>query len=491
MAGYRPDMVRLLSGVTTVAVLCDLLVAQPSFDPTANVVLDTDFTIVTPAFGAPYPVTGGVFVFRDVNIAQGITVRGTGSKPLVFLVTGRMTVHGVLDVSGGDGERVTTLQAANFSTEGGVGGPNGGRGGTGSPRTTGRSYAGQSGNGPRNLPGAGGSGGIIALLPTRRGSGGAGGAFATQGDPDYPASWIGGTAFVQQLGLGGFGGLGVSGSATRALVGGGPGGSPFSDGDPDNDFFGTAYDVNRARLIRGELPLPTGGSGGGGGGDEAASPLGSGTFVNDARGGGGGGGGGCVVVYALGEIVVSGAIQANGGNGGGGEIAGSSSNGGGGGGGSGGMIVLASETRIDLHAQGDLFSNDDYQFALSADGGISQTGLFSSPIVTGKYPANGVAIGPTFGANYDSAPLGGLGGNGVIQLATPPGGNLDNTNTVLDDGIRILRLGVPLTGAQKTRALGWRGFRDTNGVPVDDFGNPTSQDLGEVKPAPILMPLLR
>jgi hypothetical protein len=471
------------------------LPAQTLFDyrPTASeTVLDTDSTVVTPVNGAPFTVTGGVFVFRNVTIPTGVRVTGVGSRPMIWLVQD-MVVDGTLTVSGGDGERVDTLNSANIPSRGGRGGAAGGRGGEGSPQSGARSFAGMAGRGPGGTPGYGGTGGLIGLQGVAaRGSAGGGGAFATSGDP-YHGSLPGtGTSFVQRLGLGGYGGLGASGSGTRNLPGGGPGGSPFFDGDDENDFVGTAYDFFRRRVVPGELLSLTGGTGGGGGGNLAHSPgFLSPTFVNDAKGGGGGGGGGCVLIFARNSITVSGRILANGGHGGGGEQAGSCNEGGGGGGGSGGLMVLAAGNEVVLTVRGETYANRDYDFVLSADGGVCTTGSFGTPVISGKYPANGTPLPLNYGTSYDSAPLGGFGGMGVIQIVTRPGNNQDGTNTVLDDGIRLMGPGGVLGGALKQRFLAWRGFKNAAGVRVDDFGNPTNigASEGDMRPSPVLMPL--
>ncbi|MFN9705552.1 MAG: Ig-like domain-containing protein, partial [Planctomycetota bacterium] len=69
------------------------------FEPAVpETILNTDFTVVTPKEGAPLNVAGGKFNFRNVRIPPGRTVRGTGSKPMVFLVTGSFVVEGTLSV---------------------------------------------------------------------------------------------------------------------------------------------------------------------------------------------------------------------------------------------------------------------------------------------------------------------------------------------------------------------------------------------------------
>ncbi|MBK8098192.1 MAG: hypothetical protein IPK26_13855 [Planctomycetes bacterium] len=462
-----------------------------------EVVLNTDFAQVTPENGPSYNVSGGVFEFRNVTIPAGVRVQGLGRNPLVILCSGNMTIAGELSVRGGDGQRVNTLRSANFPAAGGVGVCTGGNGGAGSLSGNTRDRRGQNGFGAFQVPGDGGVGGELACGPCRRGSGGGGGSFATQGDPWYKRLAGPGTVFPQQLGAGGRGCVGAAGAATRTMAGGAAGPGAFTDLRADNDFFGTAIDPRRQLRITGEIAVPRGGTGGGGGGD--LSDTGNcaevdPNFINDRKGGGGGGGGGCLVIQAIGRITVeaTGRIVADGGHGGGGEQAGSCNEGGGGGGGSGGMILLMAGERIVLHTRGSnaawTYQENDYDCVLSADGGVTLTGTFGGPNVTGKYPASGQL--PMTGVEYDQNPLGGFGGLGVIQLMAPPGDNADGTNTILDDGIDVFRSGQQLSGAQKQRMLAWRGLPQPDGRRVDDAGNVVDigANEGDIRPAPQLLP---
>lgn len=486
-------------------------VTGAEFEPTApTTVLNTDFTQVTPKNGSPFNVSGGVFNFRRVNIPAGRTVRGVGTNPMVWLVSESFTVGGTLSVRGGDGERVNTSANADVPKAGGAGACGGGDGGAGSPSTGQRDENGQNGNGPGNLLGGGGRGGTLACTAgCGRGSGGGGGSLATQGDPNFKQKAVpAGSSptaplpiFPQQTGIGGGGCQGAPGAVTRSLEGGVPGPTVFGDARSDNNFWGSAvrYD-GTDRRITGELAAPLGGGGGGGGGDmsyNATCTIDDPNFENDSSGGGGGGGGGVLIVKALGPIIITdtGRISADGGSGGGGEPSASSQRGGGGGGGSGGMVILMSASRIEMNVKAGTnatYANNDYDFSVSADGGVCVTGQ-QQPIVTGKYPASGQTITTAWAESYDSAPLGGFGGMGIVQLMVPPGdSNSDNTNTVLDDNIVVLRGGAVLSGASKQEALAWRGFPNSFGQGVDDQGNvinPTGADNeGDIRPAPILMP---
>ncbi len=468
------------------------------YRPTTSVVLNTDFTQITPVGAPPISVAGGVFQFRNVTIPAGVTVQGTGSNPMVWLVTGDFTVDGVLSVDGGDGESAVAVGAAGFPTAGGRGNCGGGDGGRGSPTTTGRSFAGETGYGPGQVVGGGGGGGLSSTAAScGRASGGAGGSFASKGDPWFPVK-AAGNRFAQVTGDGGWGCTGVSGAPSRTLPPGRAGALGFADPLGDNDFWGAGIDLHGHRRIDGELAAPRGGAGGGGGGDYGPTT----SWQNDHRGGGGGGGGGVLIVKVLGRLQIgaSGRVTANGGHGGGGEDGGGNTRGGGGGGGAGGMVVLMAGGGIRIEVHGETYANGDYDFVVSADGGVGVQSAFGGVSWSDKYPP------PASPTAWDDNPAGGFGGLGVIQLMAPAGDDsVDGTGTALDDGIEILRAGVPLTGVEKQRYLAWRGFPNASGVWVDDNGTPTynnasstpgypawarsADDEGDFRPGPVLLPV--
>lgn len=495
--------------------------ASTEFDYRPNVrevVLNTDFTQITPQNGAPFNVSGGVFEFRNVTIPAGVTVRGVGSKPMVWLVTGDFVVEGELSVAGGDGARVDTLNSANFPTAGGVGVCGGGNGGRGSPSAVAVDRVGETGYGAGQVPGGGGPGGQHSCTVQRMevGGGGGGGSFATQGDPYYYMGFGPGTLPSVTLGRGGAMQR-LDGTATGPQAAAGP--LAFRDVRVDNDFYGALVDLSRtpARRVVGEILAPRGGAGGGGGGDSGPLCNNPGDFTNDRKGGGGGAGGGVLIVQALRRIIIkgSGVINANGGHGGGGEEAGSNSRAGGGGGGSGGMVVLMSGGGIHVVAHGRPYVdggptsnlNGAYTFAVQADGGVGTRGSFAGPgALTSKYPGVG---GPT-GTNSFAGAIGGFGGLGLVQLMAPPGDNAnDDTNTALDDRIyfypddRALQRGLDsrdphqagaFRGADKIDYLGWRGFTREDGTRRDDSGSVVRLRLfnqggeGDIRPSPILLP---
>ncbi len=492
-------------------------VTGAEFEPTVpETVLNTNFTVVTPKEGAPFNVAGGVFNFKNVKIPAGKVVRGTGTNPMVFLVTGSFEVAGTLSVRGFDGVRVTTSGNANVAKAGGAGACGGGDGGAGSPSTTLRDLAGATGNGPNQAPGQGGVGGTLSCIAgCNRGAGGGGGGLTTQGDPNFkqktqpPTATAPFPVFQQQTGIGGNGCSGAGGSVTRSLPGSVAGATVFADARSDNNFFGVGIRFDgTAQRIPGELAAPVGGGGGGGGGDvsNGGCDVNDVNFENDLSGGGGGGGGGVLIVKALGPIIVAegGKIVADGGSGGDGEATGSTATslrGGGGGGGAGGMVILMSATRIDVNARGNngrfLYGatagtdTNDFDFSISADGGACVTAGTFAPTVTRKYQTDTTgAIPATLATLYDSAPLGGFGGMGIVQLMAPPGTNTDGTNTRLDDNINVFRASVLQSGAGKRNLLAWRGFPNSLGQGVDDSGTVVTigDNEGDIRPSPVLLP---
>ena len=470
-----------------------------------DVILDTNFTQIAPENGAPMNVRGGIFEFARVEIPEGVTVRGVGTNPMVWLVTGDFIVDGILSVNGGDGARVDTLNSANFPTPGGIGVCGGGNGGRGSPVTVDRSLTGEAGYGPRQKPNGGGEPGKLSCVAScNRGSAGGGGSMSVEGDPWYPLSRATVTGWPQIDGRGGQGCL-----SNRTLLGGLPGPTVFTDLREDNDFWGSGVDVFQGIRITGELLAPTGGSGGGGGGDRSTrcntgDPVG---FISDNKGGGGGGGAGVLIVQALGTIRIGprGLISANGGNGGGGEQAGANNEGGGGGGGSGGMIVLMAGQGFEIFVHGNelaappksTYGEADFNFAISADGGIGTQGVFNGAEIRSKYP-----IGSS---SWNAKPTGGFGGLGLVQMLVPPGDDqTDQTGNRLDDNVRFLyrdAQGVvqEVSPDRKKALLAWRGWPDAAGQRVDDNGDPivlraglplvpNPSGEGDIRPSPIMLP---
>lgn len=219
----------------------------------------------------------GVFSLGDLNVPEGVEVVGVGSRALVLLVSGEVTIDGVINVRG----RAVEPGPGGFA--GGVGsdgeGPCAGAIGEGANEGT-PCCSGSGGGGHVGLGGAGGNcscgepygyegglaGGDICgepeLIPLVGGSGGSGGPMIE----DMPSNAPGG-------GGGGGGALQISASEAITL----------------NDRGG----IN---------------AGGGGGGETI-----------DAGGAGGGAGGSILLESPLVTVAVGAVLAANGGGGGGGD----------------------------------------------------------------------------------------------------------------------------------------------------------------------------
>lgn len=458
------------------------------FDPPpGQYVLDTDATVFTnPTDGKVYPVTNGEFHFTDVFIRSGVTVTGTGSLPLQIFALGSVVIEGpqgslgpgILDVSGADAAPTMTPSpcqkndpVCDNDQPGGVGGPGGSMGGTGSILDTAPTVIGEDGFGTVagvvNTPGAGGEGGFFSGYgppqPSTNkgpvfvvGSGGGAGSHTRRG-----GSGEDGVMYVDFCGFGAQHPWGNNGP-----LGGGPGPLVWRDSDPNNNYIGPG----------GEYSLPVGGAGGGAGGDQYALTC-SGFFSSnppfqlDPAGGGGGGGGGAVRIATLERIKVEGQVLAKGGNGGDGLFYEPTNNNshpknfastrtGAGGGGSGGMILFQAIDEIDVQnpATGTqpIFSCPDpslpvFAAGIRADGGAGM----SDPNAFG-YLCFKPAVG---GGSKQSVPCwhdcddgsstttgnqqffddvtgreGGHGGDGLIQMQLP-GGALGNPKLKLPQGV--------------------------------------------------------
>jgi len=510
--------------------------ATLDYEPGAPVTyLNTDFTQVVLRSNRTINVSGGVFQFRNVTIPAGYSVIGQGTKPMVWLVTGDMTIAGTLAVNGEDGERVSS-NTADLPSAGGGGQCGGGRGGRGSVVTNARTDRTEAGFGPQNTPEGGGGGGQHSCQASstnncRIGSGGGGGSFATKGDPFFYTLFprLRGATTGQFSAMTGDGRVGCQ-NKSETSPGVGPGSASqvgFFDADENNNFFGSAVRFANgvpARRVTGELAMPRGGSGGGGGGDGATDCNNVSNWRTDAKGGGGGGGAGALIIKCLGRVKIlrNGRITANGGLGGGGYPGGTSaagsntSAGGGGGGGSGGMVVvMCSQLDIVRHGSDTAASYGDattgnraagpYDFAIMADGGVGQRNPASGFMaIRGKYPTAYLAneqpeLAASWHNDIGDRPVGGFGGDGVVQLMTPSRGDSDATGSFFDDQINFyasdadLAASMPLGATVKKTLLGWRGYRGATGRVDDRNATLTFSDngfgIGDIKPSPVLLPV--
>jgi len=414
-------------------------------------------------------VTNGVVDVNDFRIEEGGRLKVIGPNPFVLLASGKVEILGELNINGTDNAGVTTLNTTNIPQPGSPGQAGGGAGGTGSPLITASSPKGGNGFGAFNIPDAGGQGGETGwnnisqtLLDGRRGAGGGGGLFGPNQPQTFGAVATYGDYDQSYIGLDAEPGFpNLDANANGALtgpagpLGGAVGPSPFTDPDPDNNFYGSAIDDNGTpadpsddKLILGELTKPWAGGGGGGGGDASFVGV-NGTFpqtpfnpVGDEKGSGGAGGGGSLQILALGDIVFgpSGRILCRGGSGGGGENTLYLNRiGGGSGGGSGGHVILQTAGKIDMSlsvgagtsagklAGGILATGGQAGAGANDKGGAlaSSTGKVETPprldacpptLAGGQYPTSGdnECLGHIDGA-------GGDGGPGLVQLHAPGG----------------------------------------------------------------------
>ncbi|MGO9598164.1 MAG: hypothetical protein ACLP7Q_09240 [Isosphaeraceae bacterium] len=271
-----------------------------------------------------------VFDFNSINVGNGQTFVGTGSKPLALLSQGDATINGTIDVS------ATSPTANNGPSPGGPGGGGGGfafegpfssasaGGGPGGGGPGAASFASQipgisvfSGGGGGGFGGPGGAGAGITNLP-----GGSGGArYGNLAQQLQGGSGGGGTSGVGGNGggaieIGAVGtlsikrflenpsilanGAGAPSQGPGGLFGGGGGGS-------GGGIFLHANSV----LLNGVILEATGGDGG-----NFASVPGAG--ASETCGGGGGGGGEVTILYGPGgyNVIATASIDVSGGAGG-------------------------------------------------------------------------------------------------------------------------------------------------------------------------------
>jgi hypothetical protein len=273
----------------------------------------------------------GVHHYTSITIPEGVTVRVDGNGVLDLRASSDVNIHGVIDLSGGDGE---SFSSAFLGAPGGGGG-NTGRAGFGA---SGANGAGPGGGGSGEGTPASGSGSGESATP-RAGLGVAGGASGHGACGQYCST--------REAASGVDGGRDLYG----VMEGGRAWGAPYQGAgstplmttcfrEPGFSGFGAplVYFTNGVpagggsigRAAAADLGVFTTfhpGSGGGGGGSSFISST-----WRDTPGGGGGGGGGALRIASATRISVSatGRVRANGGAGGRNAAAGS-----------GGVVYLA------------------------------------------------------------------------------------------------------------------------------------------------------
>lgn len=216
----------------------------------------------------------GVFAFRDLTIGHDATVQIIGSRAAVLLVGGVANIGGILDLTGGRGDRT------NAGPGGGIGARSTAEHATG---------CGPGGDGGKSITGTGGGGGGAGGSEGPQGGMGAGAAAAGTGH----AACI--NALLEPLVGGSGGGLGANSSAASYARGGGGGG---------------ALQITALGSLELTGRIDAGAEGG------AAGPLaGEG---GGASGAGAGAGGGILLEAPMVTIADQAALTANGGGGGGG-----------------------------------------------------------------------------------------------------------------------------------------------------------------------------
>ncbi|HWO23835.1 MAG TPA: hypothetical protein VNO30_34070 [Kofleriaceae bacterium] len=276
----------------------------------------------------------------SVDVAVTSLVRGVGSRPIVIVASGSISIAGTLDVgsqrggragAGAQGETCAGLEAARGDDGGGGGGAGGsyfgagGDGGTGDLNSNG-------------LPPGVGLGGIHApaFTPTavragcRGGNGGNGGSGSTSGGGGRGGGALymiagaeirisgrvmsygaGGAGATVQGGAGGGGSGGLIGldapsvniSGFLAANGGGGG----EGAGLDSGVSGEDGTIDASRAAGGIALMNDGGSndGGNGGKGSGGTEL-SGDKGGDNNGGAGGGGGGAGLIYVKGTLTLTG-----------------------------------------------------------------------------------------------------------------------------------------------------------------------------------------
>lgn len=308
---------------------------KPCFatNPTGTVTLSADFNTDTgPCDTTLNSIAACVKSGGDIELPSG-TVHVTGSKPLVLVASGSISIGGTLDVAshiGGQTGAAADGSACHASTGqstggGGAGGSFGGQGGNGAGTATNATAGGTAGavvtvttlqggcigqNGNGGAPGAGGKGGgavfligktSISISGTVNASG-AGGGGATSGSAGGGGGGSGGyIGLDSQLVM-------VTGNV---FANGGGGGQ----GSGSTTFGNAGSDPAMANTAAAGGLAGTGGSstyGGSGGAGAAGSTLtGTAGTAGNTAGGGGAGGGGAGIIRVFPSQTLGGSVSPN------------------------------------------------------------------------------------------------------------------------------------------------------------------------------------
>lgn len=282
---HKFRMNKILKTLAMIGILCigsQIFAQDFSFDSSSDgsdgaLNLTEAGTIVfNPAdFDPPLDPDGdGVYHFTSINIASGVTVRMNsqfmGSKPVVWLASGDVTIEGILDLKGNKGHSNTASVVGPAIS--GAGGFVGGRGAR-------RPFAAHAGNGP--------GGGKNPVNSNR--SGGGGGYVTNGGNGGNSGSGAGGSKYGNGFLLPLWGGSGGGGGGD---AGGGHGGGGGGGGGAILIASSTKITLNGSVTVKG--------------GDGGGAP-------STVRGGGGGSGGSIRLMAP--QFLGSGALNAQGGAG--------------------------------------------------------------------------------------------------------------------------------------------------------------------------------
>lgn len=280
--------------------------------------IDTDTSPLCVSYSGTSPGAFCVIAGSSVSVPEAITA--VGSRPLVLLATGSMTIDGTIDAAshrgqpaGAGGNAMTCVaEAAATGLQGGPGGSSGTRGGTGGRSTGGGpGPAASAANTVTTLQGGCAGGDGAGTQPGIRGSGGgavyliAGTAITINGTIN--ASGAGGGPATEIAGGGGGGAGGLIGLDAPSVVvgaaaqlfanggGGGEGGTQNKDGNAGED-----PPTPTAVANGGANASPKGGDGGDGAAgmlDARSGQSGGACDKGPVGGGGGGGGAGVILVF--------------------------------------------------------------------------------------------------------------------------------------------------------------------------------------------------
>ncbi len=362
----------------------------------------------------------GTFELNRLDIPVAVSLFAVGPNPLIFRVAGPVDVHGLIDVSGQDGEIPDFADVANPTPAlGGIAGAGGGAGGGGGDADTTTVGLASAGGMPPTMPSE-----LIDSGPPIGGGGGGGGP--TPGNLAIPAqpggSLIGvGPCASGAGGGGGYGVVGEDGATTTGCPEAGIGGSQFGS---------TFWLVTDPNDPTNSIPTLFGGGGGAGGG----------AFSNGidvaAPGTGGGGAAGFVQISAGGQLKVhsTGIVRAVGGRAFRAPI-----DGGNGGGGAGGAIRIQGQSIVEIQT-GSQFD---------VRGGLAN-----------QDPAS-AGLNPSYPVNLSFA--GGDGGSGRIRIETPLGfsdGSTLTTNPQYSPGL------FATAGLTRRRAVSLPYLVSVDGVSI-------------------------